>query len=309
MHMHDMVIMFSHYSSKSSIIMLIDMEHKIYMTGTTPQTLRLHLLNAAPDEAAVVGIFYERPWRLDVHVNGAYIMPNNGYMQNDQLLLREFTSREYVPDPATDITGANFFDDNYSELWVLVKGSDPVVISTSSVITLSFDLPGVTADEFFDTENIRRNLALFLDIPVENIIVAQAVTANTRRRRAADVLSIIVTIVDQPSNYTVVDATLDAIEDANLVFERIVTGLQFGSLAEALNLTISNMAVTAPPPPPGSNAWEVLVQMEGEVESMTILIPDHLIIIQQPIEEMEQEQFIMKPMIRVVDLNVSSTQS
>ena len=278
------------------------------MTGTTPQTLRLHLLNAAPDEGAVVGIFYERPWRLDVHTKHKYIMPTNGYMENDQMLLRDFVSREYVPDPSIDESGANFFDDNYNLLWVLVKGEAPVFIKTSSLVILQFDLPGVTADEFFDTENIRRNLALFLNIPAEKIVIAKAVSENsgTRKRRASDCLSLIVSIADQPSNSTDTNSTSDSNDASDMVFERIVTGFQLGNLTDVLNITIGNLEITAPPPAPGSDQWEVLVEEDGESTSVVIVKPDRLVIIDQPSDEPEEQmEFFQQPTLRVADTDVS----
>ena len=276
------------------------------MTGVSPQSLRLHLLNAAPDESIVVGIFNKMAYRLDVHVNGDYVMPNNGYMQNEKVLLRSFTAREYVPDRLTDANGANFFDNKDKLLWILVKGSDAVDITTSSAITLSFDLPGVTADEFFDTDNIRRNLALFLGIPADKIVVAKAVSENVRRRRREEnVMSLIVTIIDQPSNYTNVNLTAESNDEANIAFERIVTGFQLGNLSEALNITIGNLAVTAPAPPPGSDAWTLLVEEGGETSSIVIRIPDSLVITEQPTNEVEQQDFGVLPMLQVTDSGVS----
>ena len=288
-------------------------EHQIYMTGTTPQSQRLHMLNSDSDDNVVLAIFYERPWRLDVHVDGTYVMPNNGYIENNKLLLRDPSTGDYYPDMETDENGANFFDDLYKELWILVKGGVPVDISTSGMIILSFDLPGVTADEFYESENIARNLALYLDIDEDMIVVAEAVPEEHRKRRSDDVLTIIITIINQPANFS---GGVDAInpntiwnEEANILFEKIVTGFQVGELSVILEIVpLENLAVVPPPPPTNSGAWEAITTEGAEIpDNILVLTPQELTLLQQPIIEMELEEFMVEPQIRVVDSQVSRT--
>jgi hypothetical protein len=52
---------------------------KLMMTSTAPQRMRFMLLNAAPTDCVGLSIWKAQPYRLDVYVDGQYIMPTNGY--------------------------------------------------------------------------------------------------------------------------------------------------------------------------------------------------------------------------------------
>lgn len=71
-------------------------------------------------------------------------------------------------------------------------------INTSALITLTFGVPPVTVDEFFG-ENLVSNLALFLGISTDNIIIANAVAVSRRRRRKrTGVTEIVIQIGNNP---------------------------------------------------------------------------------------------------------------
>ena len=60
----------------------------------------------------------------------------------------------------SDVHGDNFFDYNTRLQYVVVKGGSkfsPVEIRTSPGIVVSFDMPALTVDEFFE-ENLIDNL-------------------------------------------------------------------------------------------------------------------------------------------------------
>ena len=44
--------------------------------------MRFLLLNAAPTDCVGLSIWKAQPHRLDVYVDGNYVMPTNGYMAN-----------------------------------------------------------------------------------------------------------------------------------------------------------------------------------------------------------------------------------
>lgn len=67
-------------------IVALNKSYEIYFTGTTPQDLRLHLLNTEADEGVLVGIWYASPMRLDVFIDGHYAEPLNAFYENDQQL-------------------------------------------------------------------------------------------------------------------------------------------------------------------------------------------------------------------------------
>ena len=55
-------------------------------------------------------------------------------------------------------------------LEVTVKGKEPVYIETMPIVVLSFGVPTLSIDEFFDV-NLRENLATLLNVPKEKIKV------------------------------------------------------------------------------------------------------------------------------------------
>ena len=115
-----------------------------------------------------------------------YVTPLNAALndQGQEVLDAPTVPDEYLPDVVNGAHGDNYFDNDWNLLYVMIRGPTPLEIRTSPMITLSFSMPAMTVDEFFG-ENIANNLALFLGIPAENIIVADAV-AESRKRRKRD---------------------------------------------------------------------------------------------------------------------------
>ena len=52
------------------------------MTGVVPDKLRFLLLNVEPTDCVALSLRTQDPYRLDVFVDEAYIMPTNGYTKN-----------------------------------------------------------------------------------------------------------------------------------------------------------------------------------------------------------------------------------
>ena len=67
-------------------IVALNKSYEIYFTGTTPQDIKLHLLNTEADEGVLVGIWYASPMRLDVFIDGHYAEPLNAFYENGQQL-------------------------------------------------------------------------------------------------------------------------------------------------------------------------------------------------------------------------------
>lgn len=57
--------------------------YDMFMTGTTPQHVRFHLLNSDATQAVRLGLWYAIPQRLDVYVNDMYIDPTNAQYNNN----------------------------------------------------------------------------------------------------------------------------------------------------------------------------------------------------------------------------------
>jgi len=90
---------------------------------------------------------------------------------------------DYKPDIATDSKGTNWFDRELQQIWIVLGGGEPVDIITSAEIVVAFNMPTMTADEFFSPELIVSNMAAFFNIPASKIKIVDAVREKRRKRQ------------------------------------------------------------------------------------------------------------------------------
>lgn len=208
-------------------VVAMDMEYDLVFTGTNPQNVRFMLLNAMETEKVVVGIWYSNPQRLDVYVDGVYIMPTNGEYENGEFVWKnDLTPEQYKPTVESDYYGVNFFDRATQILYILVHGAEPVIIRTTPVVMVTFGVPAVTVGEFFE-ENLIANLVGFLNVEASQIRIVDIIAEDSlrRRRRSAGEAEVVIEIGDPPAstietpeeevivmttaNVTVANATMD----------------------------------------------------------------------------------------------------
>ncbi|OCT77099.1 hypothetical protein XELAEV_18032294mg, partial [Xenopus laevis] len=249
----------------------------IYFTSTSPQSLRLILLNSDNSKAVRVGIFYSNPQRLDVYVNNSYVLPTNGDVQsNGGVLFKEPSyTGQYMPQLSSNVVGENFFDNDYKMLYILVRGSTPVEVRTTPLIVVSFNLPAMTVDQFYG-DNLVRNLALFLKIPAQKIRITKIIAEGSRRRkRAAGGLTVSVEIADPPgqqSNST--NSTADTLNYSNFqnMSQSLAEAAINGSLSSFLNFTVGSMSISDPVPSPSDPAWSQGTCVSVSVSSLSLTV-------------------------------------
>jgi hypothetical protein len=147
-------------------------------------------------------VWYSRPNRLDVYVNGRLVLPLNGETKNGRYILNAPSyPGEFMPNVTSDVTGSNYIDRDTQVLHIIVRGPAPVVVKTYPVILVSFSIPPMTVDEFFG-DNIIQNLAAFLNIPPSKVRIVNIVNEQTagkrRRRRDAQNTVIYLEVGDEP---------------------------------------------------------------------------------------------------------------
>ncbi|KAI0221280.1 Fibrocystin-L [Lamellibrachia satsuma] len=281
------------------VIVATGHSYELFFTGTTPQNLRLHLLNSVDSQAVAVAVWYAQSWRLDVHVDDDYVLPENGASDAaGRVTLSPPTSPgQYVPDVAIASAGVNYFDRDTGLLHVVVRGPTPVDIITTPLIVVSFSLPAMTEDEFFG-ENIVNNLALFLDVPPHKIRIASSVRETARRRRNTSPLVLSLEIGNAPGAYSSSsDLSLQRLQEMS---SQIVTAYQMQTLGGVLNVTILSMAIVQPPPAPGSDEWAVMTNT-GSPALSTPAIIGSLYVITQPALAVEGEAFGVQPVVGFLD--------
>ena len=176
--------------------------YEMVFSGTNPQRLRYHLLNADDSQKVVVGTWYANPQRLDVYVNGLYVMPNNGAVEDGEFVWKnDLSAEDYRPSPSSDVYGENFFDRDAATLWINIKGSQPVDIVTTPVVMVTFGVPAIEVDDFFE-ENLISNLVAFLDIQPSQIRIVEIIAEDSkrRRRRAAGEIEVVFEVGDPPAS-------------------------------------------------------------------------------------------------------------
>lgn len=104
-------------------------------------------------------IWYDRaPFLLQTH-NDSYL----SLLYFTDVFLKPDATNSYLPT-INDNPGANFFDRNAHLLHITLAGGSVVEIHEAAVVVITFNMPAVTPDEFFDGGQLVQNLAAFLDV-------------------------------------------------------------------------------------------------------------------------------------------------
>ena len=270
-------------------IVATEFNYTIALTSTNPQQFALHLLNSDNNQGIRVGIIYTNPQALDVFIVNdetgmeTFVRPANTELDSDgniQYIDRDPTlSRDQFIPTLNNETGANFYDRDSKQLYIVMRGNNTYRIRTRPVIMLSLTLQ-VTVDEFFDEENLVRNIALLLGIPNDKIRIVNVVRETQKRRKRQDAQTQMIDfeIGNQPGeeaamtteggggsgagnttdsmNETTTTAApvgqILSFSDLQNVAERMAEAVQTGEITQSLNdtATVVSAAIEEPQPPP-----------------------------------------------------------
>ncbi|KAM3928399.1 fibrocystin-L-like [Leptodactylus fuscus] len=279
----------------------------VYFTSTSPQNLRLKMLNADNTKSVLVGIYFSNPQRLDVYVNKVYINPTNIQWQGSDYTLNAPTYQgQYMPQLSSTVLGENFFDKDYNLLYVLVRGSTPVEIHTSPLIVVSFNLPAMTVDQFYG-DNLIRNLALLLEIPASKIRITKIIReGSSRRKRAAGGISVSVEISDPPTqqlNSTTNSTGGLTYTDFQTISKTLASSAINGSLSSQLNVTVSSLSISNPIPPPSDPAWSQVANQSQSSNGNYLATVSTLRVVQEPVAGVPGERLYQQPCVMALDSN------
>ncbi|XP_078698697.1 fibrocystin-L-like isoform X2 [Branchiostoma floridae x Branchiostoma belcheri] len=276
-------------------VVATEKEYLIHFSGLSPQNLQLQLLNTAPDKSLVVGIYYCRPERLDVYVDGSFVEPKNFDPDTGGIV-----AGKHHPT-LSDSPGANFMDIEWQTLYFTLSGSTPVTIKQTDVIVLTFGMPPVTVEDFFSSDQLVTNLCLFLNIPPEKVRVMNVVREDSlRRRRAAYGMTVEIQIGDPPTLF------LNESADNSLSYDDLigltammVNAAQAGELDSVFGTNVTSVSVVDPVPPVGSQQWrEMTVEQTGADDYP---MPGSIIVHTQPVPLHEMAVFTVQPRIQALD--------
>uniref|UniRef100_A0A8D0AIF4 PKHD1 like 1 n=1 Tax=Sander lucioperca TaxID=283035 RepID=A0A8D0AIF4_SANLU len=271
--------------------------YDVFFTSTSPQKLRLVMLNADPSEV----IFYSKPQRLDVYVNNNLVAPTNVQWNadnTDYTLKKPIYADQYVPQLNATV-GTNYFDRDYKMMKVVLRGTQPVEIRTSPLLFISFELPAMTEDQFFG-ESLIQNLAVFLKIPPNMIRITNIIRGDggARRRKRSTSLKVEVEIKKPPVQQTTNSTNSDIADDLG---QAAVSG----NLSQSIGFNVSSMGVIRPPPPSSDPSWnQVNATAEVTREEPTVSYVSrvyNLLLIEEPIAGEFVGPLYQQPSLMAVD--------
>ncbi|XP_072562121.1 PKHD1 like 1, tandem duplicate 1 [Paramormyrops kingsleyae] len=280
----------------------------VFFTSTSPQKLRLMLLNADNSRAVRVAIFYSKPQRLDVYVNKSLVAPTNAIWNSDKtdFTLKEPTFKgQFIPKLESDAAGSNFFESTYKMLNILVRGSTPVEIRTSPLLFISFQLPAMTEEEFFG-DNLVKNLALFLKISPSMIRVTKVVREGQQRRRRATGLTAVV-VISQPPVQQATNTTNEAqaYKDLMNIANNLGQASASGNLSKLIGINVGALGFIPPNPPPSDPTWAEVATQQVTREAPTALFVtrvDSLKVMVQPEAGEFNGPLLQQPSIMAIDV-------
>ncbi|MBN3294523.1 PKHL1 protein, partial [Polypterus senegalus] len=288
-------------------IVSTDTSYSIYFTSTSPQNLRLMLLNADDTKVLRVAIFYSDPQRLDIFVNNSLVAPTNAVWNSDHsdyTLNAPTYPDEFVPEMNSTISGSNYFDEDYKMINILIRGSTPIEIHTAPVLFISFEMPSITVEQFYGPSLVQ-NLATFLKIPANKIKITKIVRASSRRRRSTGI-SVQMQISNPPVQDLNQNSSAGTLQVQDLMNLGNVIGKEAlnGTLSSAIGFVVQSVGIINPTPSPSDPAWSKLTSAPVTRNSQT---PQHLstlaglVIVTQPMAGQTSGLLTQQPCIMAVD--------
>ncbi|XP_035847175.1 fibrocystin-L-like [Sander lucioperca] len=282
--------------------------YDVFFTSTSPQKLRLVMLNADPSESIMVSVFYSKPQRLDVYVNNNLVAPTNVQWNadnTDYTLKKPIYADQYVPQLNATV-GTNYFDRDYKMMKVVLRGTQPVEIRTSPLLFISFELPAMTEDQFFG-ESLIQNLAVFLKIPPNMIRITNIIRGDggARRRKRSTSLKVEVEIKKPPVQQTTNSTNNE--EDFTLlksIADDLGQAAVSGNLSQSIGFNVSSMGVIRPPPPSSDPSWNQEATAEVTREEPTVSYVSrvyNLLLIEEPIAGEFVGPLYQQPSLMAVD--------
>ncbi|KAI7798957.1 putative fibrocystin-L, partial [Triplophysa rosa] len=295
----------------------------IFFTSTTPQKMRLMMLDAKPTEAVRVAVFYSSPQRLDVYVNNKLVAPTNAQWNagnTEYTALEPTYPGQYLPSFNSD-HGSNFFEPDYKMLYILLRGSEPLQIRTSPLLVVAFNLPAMTEAEFFGA-NLIRNLAAFLKVPQNMIRITKIVRAGggARRRRSTGLtVEIEISLPPVQTFSTNTTNNLNSTDSTNnttgttddqqfLILKNVADELGraavSGNLSQSIGFNVSSLEMIPPPPSSSDPSWSQAATQEvtrADQQMESVRTVSSLVMVVQPVAALYPGPLSVQPSIMALD--------
>jgi hypothetical protein len=120
--------------------------------------------------------------RIDLYNNGAYVEPiNSRYVDGKMQLFKPEPIEDFMPTYSS-AAGTNLFIKADQKIYFSTDGSTTIDLKIAPVLFVSFGLPAITPEEFFNEATIVGNFALLLGVDASKIRRVNIVRATSRKR-------------------------------------------------------------------------------------------------------------------------------
>ena len=237
---------------------------------------------------------YTSPQRIDLYNDNKFIDPKNAEYVDGAMQIKK-PSQSDMPTMA-DTTGTNVFLKEKQKIYFTKSGLGFIDLKIAPVLFVSFGLPAITPDEFFNEATIVGNFAKLLGVDPSKIRRVEIVRASSRRKRDANAQNIIKIIIEENATPDSSDegaadkqkAEMDKL-DASISNMFMTNQLQ-EKAASLLNVTLTTMVVQKPASAeePKAVPKKIVLEVETKASGCNSQVP-----------------CTVQPVIKVVDENVS----
>ena len=237
----------------STFMALVSAErsYDIVMTSTPPKMLRFRIINADAKFKIGLSMHYTLAKRTDIYKDDSFVEPTNAYYVDGNMQIGDTEPIQKYKPTYQNASGTNVFIKDDKKVYFSIDGATLIDIKLAPVLSLSFGLPAITPDQFFNEATLVGNFAVLLGIDPSKIRRVEIVRASRRKRDANSQNTVILTISDNPSSSL---GNTNAVDQQKKVMDQIdakVTNLYMtGQLQESaqavLNVTLSSLAVQKP---------------------------------------------------------------
>jgi len=176
---------------KFVVFLFSEYSYEIFFTSTSPQKLRLRILNAVEADKILLKIYYNfqqvikaetSPMETDENAQPEYVRPKNTKVEGEKETFIPLSKANYPS--LSDSCFTNFFKRDSSMEWLVLCGHKTVDLTVQNSVILSTTLEVVSIDDFFNSDQVINNLAGFLGIDSKSIRFMNPVSEATRRKRS-----------------------------------------------------------------------------------------------------------------------------
>lgn len=194
-------------------------------------------------------MFYSTAQRIDLYKNLEFIAPSNAYFENGNMKMKDpsLDLAKYMPT-YSKAAGENLFYKPDKKIYFTTDGSSVIELRIAPVLVLSFGLPAITPEDFFNPVTIVGNFAKLLGIEPSKIRRVEIVRESRRRRQIGQSLSYIKLTIEEnaaeSTNSTAADDIKNEFNELNGKISNLYATNEIQKKAkESLGVTLASLEV------------------------------------------------------------------